>query len=82
MYLVDKIEWPLFYDQLSKVINIWEEMQASDEALKPIVNKWSKKKKEVIFLYYSVIKFLHEHIEKIYDITNDLPKFDDRRVGL
>lgn len=38
-YFGDKIEWPLVYDQLAKVISIQNEVKASDEALKPIVNK-------------------------------------------
>lgn len=42
MYLVDKIGWPTFYDQLAKIINIWEELKGSDDALKPIVYKWNK----------------------------------------
>ena len=43
MYLTEKIEWPLFYDQLARVVNIWEEMKENEEALKPIVNKWGRK---------------------------------------
>ena len=39
MYLAEKIEWPLFYDQLARVVNIWEELKENEEALKPIVNK-------------------------------------------
>lgn len=47
-YLVDKIECPLFYDQLAKVISMCYEIKASDEALRPFVNKWSERKKESI----------------------------------
>lgn len=82
MYLVDKIEWPLFYDQLAKVINIWDGIKASDEALKPIVNKWSKRRKEITFLCYSIIRSSHDHIEITYNLAHDLPKFDDKRVEL
>ena len=45
MYLVDKIEWPLFYDKLARIIKIWEEMKENEETLKPIVNKWGKRRK-------------------------------------
>lgn len=82
MYLVDKIEWPLFYDQLVKVINIWEGIRESDEILKPIVNKWSKRRKEVTLLCYFAIISSHDHIEKAYDVANDLLEFDDKRVEL
>ncbi len=49
MYLVDKIEWPLFFDQLARVISIWEQLKTHDEILKPIVNKWGKRKKKSPF---------------------------------
>ena len=53
-YLIDKIEWPLVYDQLARVVNIWEELKENEEVLKPIVNKWGKKRrrKEVTFLFF------------------------------
>ena len=82
MYLVDKIEWPLFYDQLAKVISIWEELKAHEEILKPIVNKWGKRRKEITFLCYSVIRPTHDHIEKTFDVANELSGFDDRRIAL
>ena len=83
MYLGDKIEWPLFYDQLARVINIWEELKESDEALKPIVNKLGKKKrKEMTFLCYFVIRSLHDQIERTYDIVTDLLDFDNKTIHL
>ena len=84
MYLADKIEWPLFYDQLARIINVWEELKEKDEALKPIVNKWGKtrRRKDVTFLCYSVIRSSHDQIEKTYDIVTDLPTFDERRICL
>lgn len=65
MYLADKIEWPFFYDQLTRVVNIWEELKVNDEVLKPIINKWGKKRrrKEVTFLCYSIISSSHDQIE-------------------
>lgn len=82
MYLVDKIEWPMFYDQLEKVISIWEELKTHDEVLKPIINKWGKRKKEITFLCYSVTRSSYDHIERTYDIANDLSYFDNWRVSL
>jgi len=29
-----------------KVINIWDEIKENDDALKPIVNKWERKRGE------------------------------------
>ena len=45
MYLADKIEWPLFFDQLARVISIWEQLKTHDEILKPIIRKWEKKER-------------------------------------
>ena len=82
MYLVDKIERLVFYEQLTRIINIWEEMKANEDTLKPIVNKWGKRRKEITFFFYFVIRSSHDHIEKIFDVANDLSYFDDRRVAL
>ena len=54
----------------------------SEETLKPIVNKWTKRRRKVTLLSYSVIEFAHDHIEKTYDVANDLLEFDDKRVEL
>ena len=82
MYLMDKIEQPLFFDQLARVISIWEELKTHDETLKPIVSKQEKREKEVTHLCYLVIMSSHDHIEKLYDIANDLSNFDNKRVAL
>ena len=34
------------------------------------------------FLCYFFIRSSHDHIEKTYDVANDLSKFDEKRVGL
>ena len=82
-YLADKIEWTLVYDQLARVVNIWNELKENEEVLKPIVNKQGKKiRKEVTFLCYSIIRSSHDQIERTYDIVTNLPYFDDRRVYL
>jgi hypothetical protein len=64
IYLIDKIDWPSFYEKLTKTINIWDDIKENDEALKPIFNKWSKRSKEVTFLCFSIISLSYQHIEK------------------
>ena len=61
-----------------------EELKANEEVLKPIVNKWGKKRrrKEVTFLCFSVIMSSHDQIEKIYDIAIELLDFDEKRIHL
>lgn len=39
IYLVNRISWPIFYEQLEKILHIWDELKGSDDSLKPIVNK-------------------------------------------
>ena len=34
------------------------------------------------FLCYSIIRSSHDQFEKTYDIVNDLPEFDNKRVHL
>ena len=65
-------------------MNIWEELKENEKVLKPIVNKWGKKKrrKEVTFLCLSVIMSSHDQIEKIYEIATELPDFDQKRIHL
>ena len=77
MYLVEKIEWLVFYEYLVRVVSIWEEMKSHEEILKPIINKWGKRRKEITFLCYSIIRSSHDHIEKTFDVGNDLSDFDD-----
>ena len=81
-YLGDKIEWPLVYDQLTKVINIYNETKASEKALTPIMNKWIDRKKEMALLCHYVLPASHDQIEKTFDIVYDLIDFNNRRIHL
>ena len=62
MYLVNKIDWKNFYEKLGKVINIWDELKANDDALKPIVKKQSRRDKSVTLQCFSVIGLSYEYI--------------------
>ena len=77
MYLTDKIEWPLFFDQLAGVIKVWEQLKAHDETLRPIVSKWEKRKGEIALSCHS-----SGLIKRLYDMVNDLSDFDRRKVAL
>lgn len=82
MCLVDKIGWPTFYEQLEKTINIWNELKGSEDSLKPIVNKWNNRDKDVTLLCFLVINLSCEQIERTFDLTNDLFDFDNKRIAL
>ena len=63
LYLVDNIEWPTFYDQLMKIISMWEEIKGGEYALNPIMNKWGGRDKDITLLCVSIISLSCEHIE-------------------
>ena len=62
MYLVNKIDWPTFYEKLTKVVNTREELKENDDSLKKIVNKWSRRNKNVTLLCFSVTSLSYEYI--------------------
>ena len=37
MYLIDKIEWPTFFDQLSEISAIRDELKHNEATFRPIV---------------------------------------------
>ena len=61
---------------------MWDELKGSDDALKPIVNKWNMRDKDVTLLCFSIITLSCKHIEETYQLTNDLSEFDDKRIVL
>ena len=64
MYLVDTIGWLAFYEQLSKLMDIWNELKNNEATLKPIVKKWNSRDNDVTILCCSVISLSCEQIEK------------------
>lgn len=82
MYLVDKIGWPKFYEQLARIMSIWNEPKNSEATLKTIVNKWNNRNKDVTLLCFSVITLSCDKIEKTFDLTKDLSNFDTKRIAL
>lgn len=63
-------------------MNIWEELKEDDEALKPIVKKWVRRKKEITLLCLSVINNSCDQIDKTFHIVSDLADFDSKRIHL
>ena len=37
MYLIDRIEWPTFFDQLARIAEIRDELNRDEDRLKPVV---------------------------------------------
>lgn len=51
----DKIDWPTFFEQLVKIIDMWNEIKGGEDDLKPIMSKWGGKDKDVTLLCVLVI---------------------------
>ena len=82
MYLVDRIEWPIFNDKLSKLMDTWNESKSNEDTLKPIVKKWNSRDSDVTILCCSIIGLSCEQIEKTFDMINNLFDFYNKRVAL
>ena len=46
------------------------------------MNKWNDSDKDVTILCFLVINLSCEKIVKTFDLTNDLSKFDNKRIAL
>jgi hypothetical protein len=82
LYLVDKIDWPTFYEQLVKILEMWNEIRSVEDNMKPIVPKWSGRDKDITLICISLISLSCEQIEKTFDITSNLSEFDEKRVAV
>ena len=78
MYLVDRVGWPTFYLQLSKLIDVQNELTNNEATLRPITNKWISKDSDVTILC-SIISLSCELIDKTFDLTNSLFDFYNMR---
>lgn len=79
LYLVDRIGWPSFNLELSKLIEIWNEMLNNEASLRPILDKWSSREDIITTLCCHVIIFSNEQVERTFDKVNDLSEFDKKR---
>ena len=62
------------------VINIWNELKGNEDTLKPIVNKWNNRDKDITLLCFSLISLSCEKIENTFDLTNYLFDFDNKII--
>ena len=78
MYLVDRIEWQAFYDQLARIVAIWDEIKGDEDKLKPIVQKWSERNNGITTMCISVIQLPCHQIENIFHFLNKPEDFDSK----
>lgn len=79
MYLIDRIEWSTFYDQLARVAAIQDEIKGDEDKLIPLVQKWTERNNDVTAMCIFVIQLPCHQIENIFDLLNKLEGFDDKR---
>lgn len=78
-YLIDKIEWPTFFDQLARISAIKDELKINESIFKPIVQKWTERNEDITAMCISIIQQIYHHIEEIFDLLNKLQGFNDKK---
>ena len=76
--MIDRIEWPTFFDQLARIAKIRDELKRDEDRLKPLVRKWTKRNDNIISIFISIIHFPCHQIENIFDILTKMEGFDDK----
>ena len=67
-FLIDIIEWPTFYEELSKIVNILNELRNSEVVIRQILDRWIKREQEVVAMCIEVIDLpVTSRIENIFD---------------
>ena len=82
LYIVHKIDWLAFYDQLVGILDMWNDLKRDEDTLNPSVQKWSERDKDITLMCFSIIHLSCEKIEKTFDINNNLKEFDETRVSI
>ena len=79
MYMVDRIEWPSFFDSLEKIAAIRDELKKNEDKFRPLMQKWTERNKDITDMCISLIHLTCHQIEKIFDLLNKLQGFDDKQ---
>ena len=79
MYLVDRIEWPSFFDILVEIAAISDELKRNEAIFKPLVQKWIEKNNDITIMCISVIQLSCHQIEKTFELLSKLQGFDDKQ---
>ena len=78
MYLMDRIEWPSFFDQLARIAQIRDELKRDEVKLRPLVQKWTERNNDITSMCISVIELPYHQIENFFDLLTKLEGFDDK----
>ena len=55
MYLIDRVEWPTFYIEISKFANILKKLKDKESAVRAILDRWIGREQELIILCIEVV---------------------------
>ena len=81
MYLMDRLEWPTFFDQLARIIAIRDELKRDEVKCRPLVQKWIERNNDITAMCIFVIQLPCHQIEKIFDLLSTLEKTVDKVKG-
>ena len=79
MYMVDRIEWPSFFNLLEKITAIRDQLKRNEDKFIPLMQKWTERNKDITDMCISVIQLTCHQIEKIFDLLNKLQGFVDKQ---
>lgn len=80
MYLVDRIEGPSFFDLLSEIASIKDELKRDEVVFRHLVQRWTKRNEDITAMCISIIQLPCHQIEKIFHLLNKLEGFDDKKI--
>ena len=55
MYMIDKVEWPTFYIELSKFSDLLEKIKNNEATVRTILDRWIRREQELRILCIEVI---------------------------
>ena len=79
MYMIDRIEWPAFFDLLENLIIIRDELKGNEDKFIPLVQRWTKRSKDITNMCISVIQPTCHQVDKIFELLNKMQGFDDKQ---
>ena len=76
---MDRINWALFYFEMSKLVDIWKGLENNDVTLRQILRKWISREDGITALCFTIIDKIDNQIEKTYDQASNLLNFNLER---
>ena len=56
MYLRDKIQWSTFFDQLTRIATLMDELNRDEDKLTPLAQRWRERNNDIIVMCISTIQ--------------------------